>query len=293
VIPAGAPARSRASSDARSPLPPSHQKALYRAFVQLEKQNFAARLADYAGQPVEKVLRSMPKAATREFNRIVETAMLRCLNVAIRSIDQSAKRPPASGLSSLVAGINGGISGFFGVAALPIELPLTTALMLRAIADTARHYGEDLSQLEARLACVEVFALGTRGSSQKRLDVGYFATRTVLARLAGAASTQLIERSTVSASTPVVNSFISEIVSRFGVVVSERFAASAVPVLGAVGGATINVIFMNHFQRVAQGHFIIRRLERLYGDATVRREYDALFEERSRERTPPLKAASY
>jgi EcsC protein family len=291
MIAAGAPARLRASSDALCPLPPSHQKALHRAFVQLEEQNFAARLADYAGQPVEKVLRYMPKAANRQFNRIVETAMLRCLNLAIRSLDPSAKGPPATGLSSLMAGINGGVSGFFGVAALPIELPLTTTLMLRSIADTARHYGEDLSQLEARLACVEVFALGS-SNAQKRLDIGYFATRTVLARLAGAASTQLIERSTVSASTPVVSGFISEIVSRFGVVLSERFAASALPVLGAIGGATINVIFMNHFQRVAQGHFIIRRLERLYGAATVRRQYDELFEPRGREQTP-LRAASY
>src|SRR5262249_28150630 len=158
--------------------------------------------------------------------------ILRCLNLAIRSIDQTAKRPPATGLSSLVAGINGGVSGFFGAAALPIELPLTTALMLRAIADTARHYGEDLSQLEARLACVEVFALGTR-SSEKRLDWGYYATRALLSKLAGNASAYLIERSAVSTSTPVVNSLVSEIVSRFGVIVSERFAASALPVLGA------------------------------------------------------------
>jgi hypothetical protein len=149
--------------------------------------------------------------------------------------------------------------------------------MLRAIADTARHYGEDLSELEARLACMQVFALGSRGA-QKRVDVGYgyFATRALLTRLAGDASAYLLERSAVSASTPVVNSLVSEIAARFGVIVSERFAASALPVLGAVGGATVNVIFMNHFQRVAQGHFIIRRLERLYGSSPVQRQYDAL-----------------
>jgi len=60
------------------------------------------------------------------------------------------------------------------------------------------------------------------------------------------------------------------------VIVSERAAAGAVPVLGAVGGATVNAIFMDHFGRVARGHFIVRRLERLYGEATIRREYEAL-----------------
>ena len=263
------------SADARSSLSSSHEKALQRAFIQLENQNFAARLADYAGQPVDRVLRMIPRIASRRVHRAIEIAILQCLNLAIRSIDQSARRPPSKQLSSLMAGINGGVSGFFGAAALPIELPLTTALMLRAIADIARHYGEDLSQVEARLACVEVFALGAHGA-QKRLDVGYYATRALLSKLAGDASAYLIERSAVSASTPVVNSLVSEIASRFGLIVSERFAASALPVIGAVGGATVNVIFMEHFQRVAQGHFIIRRLERLYGSAPVQQQYDEL-----------------
>jgi len=264
-----------------SPLSPSHQRALQRAFVRLERQNFAARLADYAGQPVDRVLRAMPTLASQGLNGIIEAAILRCLNLAIRSIDQTAKGPPAAQLASLVAGINGGVSGFFGAVALPIELPLTTTLMLRAIADTARHYGEDLSQLEPRLACVEVFALGS-GRSQERINLGYYATRTLLTKLAGEASAYLIQRGTVGASTPVVNSLVSEIASRFGIIVSERFAASALPVLGAVGGATINVIFMNHFQRIAQGHFIIRRLERLYGSGPVQREYEELFSRGSR-----------
>jgi hypothetical protein len=267
----------------QTPLPVSHQKALRRAFVQLENQNFAARLADYAGQPVDRVLRMMPTAANRGLNRVIEAAVLNCLNVAIRSIDRNAKGPPMRRLSSLMAGINGGVSGFFGAAALPIELPLTTTLMLRAIADTARHYGEDLSRLEPRLACLEVFALGAR-SPQKRMDIGYYATRALLAKLAGEASLYLVERSAVSASTPMVSSFVSEIVARFGVIVSERFAASALPILGAVGGATVNVIFMNHFQRTAEGHFIIRRLERLYGPALVRRQYDELAPPQNRAR---------
>jgi hypothetical protein len=261
----------------QTPLSSNHRKALQRAFRQLEEQSFVARLADYAGQPLHRVVRVMPKAASRGLNYAIESAVLRCLNLAIRSIDQTAKGPPATQLSSLMAGINGGLSGFFGAAALPIELPLTMVLMLRAIADTARHYGEDLSQLESRLACIEIFALGA-GNSQKRLDVGYYATRALLAKLAGDASAYLVERNAVSASTPVVSNLLSEIASRFGIMVSERIAASALPVLGALGGATVNVIFMNHFQQIAQGHFIMRRLERLYGCAPIQREYNALYE---------------
>jgi len=158
---------------------------------------------------------------------------------------------------------------------LPIELPVTTTLMLRSIADTARHHGEDLSQLEARLACIEVFALGA-GGARKQMNIGYYASRALLSKLAGEASAYLIERSAVRASTPVVNSLVTEIASRFGVIASERFAASAIPILGAIGGATVNLIFINHFQRVAQAHFTIRRLERRYGQALIRHHYERL-----------------
>ena len=72
----------------------------------------------------------------------------------------------------------------------------------------------------------------------------------------------------------VVTGFVAEVSSRFGLVVSDKVAAGAIPVLGALGGATINVIFMDHFQRIAQGHFTIRRLERIYGRTVVERQYE-------------------
>ena len=174
----------------------------------------------------------MPKAANDRVNKIVETAILNALNIAIRSIEPQSKRPPARRTASLLAGISGGVSGFFGIAALPIELPVTTTLMLRAIADIARHHGEDLSTLEARLACVEVFALGAP-QADRQMDLGYYASRTLISRLAANATSILLERGTANVSAPVVSSLVGEIVTRFGVVVTERSAVSALPVLGA------------------------------------------------------------
>ena len=267
-------------------LSPSQQQALRRAIDNLENQNFAAQLADYAGRPVERAMRLMPKAATSRLNKAVEAAILNCLDVAIRSIEPRSKASPSPRAASLLAGISGGISGFFGLAALPIELPVTTTIMLRSIADIARHHGEDLATLEARLACVEVFALGAPRTG-RRADFGYYASRALLGRLTADAATLFLERSAANLSAPVVGSLVSEIATRFGIVVSERSAASAIPVLGAVGGATVNLIFMNHFQRVACGHFAIRQLEREYGATVVRRLYD---EHAPRRETPPHRA---
>jgi hypothetical protein len=49
-----------------------------------------------------------------------------------------------------------------------------------------------------------------------------------------------------------------------------------VPVIGAIGAAAVNTIFMQHFQSMARAHFIVRRLERKYGKAFVRASYESL-----------------
>ena len=68
--------------------------------------------------------------------------------------------------------------------------------------------------------------------------------------------------------------FISKVASRFSITVSEKMAAQAVPLIGAAGGAAINTLFLDHFQNIARGHFIIRRLERAYSPEIVKMTYD-------------------
>lgn len=268
-----------------------HHADLVGAVAALENPNLAARIADYAGAPVSRVLSLLPPFADAGLVKAVDAAMQGCLRTAIRTLDGRPPRKPLPLLSSMAAGFTGGVSGFIGMAALPIELPITTTLMLRAIAAIARHNGEDLSQLEARLACIQVFALGARRSDALRTgamrnDVGYLAARTLLTRATSNATAYLVERGTLDLSTPVVNRLLAEIVSRYAVVVSDRVAASAVPVIGAIGGATLNVIFTDHFQRIARGHFTIRRLERHYGVELVHQHYALIAEQARLARQP-------
>ena len=69
---------------------------------------------------------------------------------------------------------------------------------------------------------------------------------------------------------------VAQIASRFGVVVTQKLAAQAVPVIGAFGGAAVNYAFIDHFQEIARAHFTVRRLERRYGKDVVRMAYDKL-----------------
>lgn len=52
-----------------------------------------------------------------------------------------------------------------------------------------------------------------------------------------------------------------------------------VPIAGAASGANLNYILMKHFQDVATGHFVIRRLERKYGSDLIKNLYQSLAEE--------------
>jgi hypothetical protein len=254
---------------------PADHAALKNAVKYLEGRNFAAKLADYAGVPVNRVLGVLPKAVNKQLSGLVRSAVMKGLEVAVDTLDDKPPRSPAMGFSSFLAGVTGGVSGLFGFGALAFELPLTTTLMLRAIAEIAQHQGEDLSTIEARLACLEVFAYGAKRADEN-LDVGYYAARALISKYSHDIAALALERGAIDASAPVVASLVSEIVSRFGLVVSDKVAAGALPILGAVGGATVNIVFMDHFQRVAHAHFTLRRLERTYGSAHIKERYAEL-----------------
>jgi hypothetical protein len=267
-----------------SGLDPAGRRDLSRAVDQLEAESFALRLANYAGSPIHKVVRAIP-AVNAAARRAVHSAMLRSLEVAIDSLEEEPY-PPSGWLPKAMTGFTGGVGGLFGAAALAVELPLTTTLMLRSIADIARHHGENLSEIEPRLACLEVFALGGRKAEVKD-DLGYYAARAMFAKLSSDLISHLMERSVIEASAPVVTRLLSAVASRFGVVISERAAATAVPVLGALSGAALNMVFMDHFERVAHGHFTLRRLERIHGQGEIRDLFDEIAQSKRRATPPP------
>jgi len=108
------------------------------------------------------------------------------------------------------------------------------------------------------------------------VEADYFAVRAILARGLVEIADFGIDKGVVRESAPLLVRFLTQIASRFGVVVSQKVAAQAVAVVGAVGGAAVNLAFIEHFQDVARGHFTVRRLERAYGVDAVRGEYDRI-----------------
>ena len=69
-------------------------------------------------------------------------------------------------------------------------------------------------------------------------------------------------------------SLVAAIGARFGIVVSEKAAVQAIPIIGAAGGAMVNTVFIGHYQDMARGHFIVRRLEKIHGAEPVHAAYE-------------------
>jgi hypothetical protein len=258
-------------------LPFADQKVLWQAVCVLERASFIERIGDIAGEPVTKLLRRLPAGVNDQINRTVNSALAKALEAALYRMDSGFPEPgPAA--YKVMSGVTGGVSGFFGLATLAIELPVTTTLMMRSIAGIARRHGEDLAEPAARIACLEVFAIGSGDRGPRRgpsVETGsYYAIRAVLAKTVSRAAEALAERGIAQTSAPIIVELIASIGSRFGAVVSEKLAAGAIPIVGAIGGAAVNLAFMEHFQKLAHAHFAVRGLERRHGQQEVARMYD-------------------
>lgn len=205
-------------------------------------------------------------------------ALKAAMRVALTSLSNAGSVEPSDGkrrrgLERALVAASGAVGGAFGLVSLPVELPVSTTLILRSIAEIARSEGEDLDDPEAALACLEVFALGGQTGASDLVEGGYFALRGFLAKTVSQAARHVAARGIGGETAPVLLRFLSQIAARFGLVVTQKIAAQAVPVIGAVGGAAVNLAFAQHFQTLARGHFIVRRLERAYGTTRVRAAY--------------------
>ncbi len=257
-------------------LRPDDQLALRQACQKLEHPSLAARLTSKLGTSIEKFFELLPDSWYSSLHQTIRRTLEKSLDVAILSLGPKPHRVRRSRYHKLFSACSGAAGGMFGLPSVLAELPVTSTILLRSVADIARNEGEDLSSLESRLACMEVFALGGRSQADEAAETGYYGIRLVLAMHFSMISEQVASQGIVKWSPPGLVRFIAEIAARFGVVVTQKAAVQMVPFLGAATGALVNLIFLEHFQDIAHAHFTMRRLERVYGQQLVRTEYEKL-----------------
>ena len=107
---------------------------------------------------------------------------------------------------------------------------------------------------------VKFKASGRESHSDDASESGYYAVRYALAEL----------------SPVITRRVISKIAERFSIRLSQKAMAQMGPFIGAVSATTINTLFISHFQNMAKGHFIVRRLERKYGPEVIQAVYQEI-----------------
>jgi hypothetical protein len=255
-------------------LSPSDLEALRHAKLLLEEPGLAAKISDVVGGPIEKGFELLPKKWNAVIVDVTRKSIEKALGVALLTMDHELGREPSNWWHKLAVGTAGAAGGAFGLAALAIELPVSTAIILRSIADIARSEGEDIRTPEAKVECVQVLALGGRSRDDDATEAGYFAARAAMASAVSDAVRHFAQKGATHGGAPAIARLITMVASRFSINVSEKAAAQAVPVVGAIGGAIINTLFIDHFQDMAKGHFVVRRLERSHGRDAVERAYE-------------------
>jgi hypothetical protein len=208
-------------------------------------------------------------------DNLAQSALLKALELAVVSLGRESGRRPSDRLHTLTVTGAGAIAGLFGLGAAAVEIPLTTVVMMRSIADIARREGHDISRLQIQLECLSVFALGGPQNKDDAAETGYWAVRTALAREISATAAHIATNGLSQKNAPVIVRLIAAIAERYSISIGDELLGKLVPVVGAFSGGAINATFMHHFQQMAHGHFTLKRLEKKYGEKQVRELYDA------------------
>ncbi|MDF1726883.1 MAG: EcsC family protein [Sulfitobacter sp.] len=194
---------------------------------------------NFVGGSAENLIDQLPGAVRSN----LETATTSALTQAMRAANSSRGlvRDQASWLNQAAASAMGAVGGAGGLPTALAELPVTTTLLLRVIQGVAVEHEFDPEADNVQFDCIQVFAAAGPLSSNEGSDLGFLSARLALSGKA-------------------MQSIIAKVAPRLAIVLGQKLAAQAVPVLGAVAGAATNYAYINYYQEMAQVHFGLRRL---------------------------------
>jgi hypothetical protein len=263
---------------------PADLRDLERAVALLSATPVIIKISSAVGSSIEAGMKKLPGKAREAIHTATEKGLLKSIELAEKTLESSVQ-PAWSTSHSLAVAASGAVGGFFGFAGLIVEIPLTTTIMMRSIQDIARSEGHDITVRRTQLECLSVFSHGSKTNNKDdAADSGYYAGRAAMAELIGEtakslgkiAATKGLKGISTSAAGQWLAKLIETIATRFGIVISEKAVLQSAPVVGALTGAAVNSLFMNFYQDVARGHFIVLRLEKSYGEEAVQAEFETI-----------------
>jgi len=191
------------------------------------------------GGSAENLLDQLPQ----QVRASLEGATISALNQAMKAAHSSRAVVPdqKSWLNQAVTTAMGAAGGAGGLPTALAELPVTTTLLLRVIQGVAVEHGFDAEAENVQFDCVQVFAAAGPLSGDDGADLGFLSARLALSGKA-------------------MQAVIAKIAPKLAVVLGQKLAAQAVPVLGAVAGAATNYAYTSYYEDIAHVHFGLRKL---------------------------------
>ena len=264
-------------------------KTIKEAKTNMENIGSLMKVLNKVGGKIETGIDMIPTKMQGKLKKNLHNLLMGIVKTNILSMQKNNtyKKPSEKTYKALVTS-TGILSGVFGsttgvgTAIFLSELAMSTKFMMRAIIDIARSHGENIQQLDTQLACIQVFALGGTSKADDGAETSYYSTRVGLNSFVKSTTNYAAKNGlqnfskVLLTSTNPLSKLIGSVVSKFINQVSEKFIAQAIPIAGAVGGGAINYVFITHFQKIAEAHFSIRELERIYGEDLVREAYESI-----------------
>ena len=242
------------------------------AIKRLEEPGLAGKMTTLAVRPAEFMARALPRPAASMVAKAAEAALTRALDIALFSLRDHR----------LIAGrvVHSALASASGAVASP-RCPSSCRYQPRSCCarspKSPAKKGKTLLILAPGSPVSKSSRWGSTGlAAPDGAEGGYFALRVLLARGLALAADTLVHKGTAHSSFALMHRALAPIVARFTAVVSQKLAFQGVAVIGAIGGAVVNLAFIEQYYGLARGHFTVRRLERVYGAEAVRAEYGQL-----------------
>ncbi|WP_171172821.1 EcsC family protein [Ruegeria sp. HKCCA5929] len=197
------------------------------------------KLLNKLGGSAESLLEQLPETVRLGLTGATEQALWLAMHAAQGSRRAVPDQKPW--VNTAVTTAMGAAGGLGGVSTALMELPATTAMLLRAIQGAAAREGFDPTAENVKFDCVRVLPASGPLSHDDGADLGFFSVRLTLTG-------------------PAMQRLIAAVAPRFSIVLGQKLAAQSVPVLGALAGGGTNYVYTRYYQQIARVHFGLRRL---------------------------------
>ena len=224
-----------------------------------EAEGTLMKLANYAESQIEGTMTKLPDGFESQVQSVVKGALNAAYEASGTLVAPSLAPATSSYLHKIAVTFSGAIGGVAGLPGAVAEIPLTIIAMFSSFQKIAEEYGFGSGEQETKLECLKIFSSGGPLKKDDDINLSFVSTRLGLQG-------------------EVVSQLISKIAQKFSPIISQKLGSQAVPIIGAVTGATLNYTFMSYYEEMAHVRFSLKKLQDEYPDRHPFNEFTQLYE---------------